>query len=183
MALNNSAQAAWESFDPQASAANTCEPISLPEILNAPYLNDVEISGDQVVFHHEVYDVIRTIPLDEEPQPPNDSGYYGLAAARIEGETLVIESSDYPASAWGLAMAVQLGAGADIPSSEQKTVVSRFTPSADGLTISVDYTVDDPAYLTEPYTGHIDWTRVADDEPLYEYTCDTENAERFSRDP
>ena len=183
MAMNQAARTAWENYDPQTSPASSCEPISLPEILHAPYLNDVQISDNEVVFHHEVYDVTRTLPLGAEPQSPESSGYYGLAAARIEGDTLVIESDNYPASGWGIAMAVQLGAGADIPSSEQKTLVTRYTPSDDGLTMSVDYILEDPAYLTEPYAGHAEWTRVADDEPLYDYVCEADNAARFALDP
>ena len=51
--LNAAGVAAWRGYDPQLSPANTCEPISMPGILYAPYLNDIEIREGEVFFHHE----------------------------------------------------------------------------------------------------------------------------------
>ena len=79
-------------------------------------------------------------------------------------------------------LAVRRGAGADVPSSPQKKVIERYSVSSDGGTLSVDYTLEDPLYLAEPYSGHVELVRVADDEPLHEYACELDNAARFSRD-
>lgn len=176
--------AAWENYDPQLSPANLCEPISMPGIYYAPYLNDIEINEGEVIFYHEVYSMSRTIPLNGSPRRAEPSGVLGVVSGRIEGEQLIVESRDYPASAWGLAIAVGTnGAGADVPSSAQKTVIERYSASEDGRTLTVEYTVDDPVYLSEPYTSSINLTRVADDAPMYDYVCELESAERFSRDP
>jgi len=108
----------------------------------------------------------------------------GSLGAGGMGEVYRAKSSGYPPSAWGLALAVDVnGLGADIPSSEQKTLVERFSVSDDGLTLTVRYTVSDPVYLTAPYTGTATLDRVADDAPIYEFKCELDSAARFSRDP
>lgn len=183
-ALSAEGLAAWENYDPQLSPANFCEPISMPGIYYAPYLNDIEINEGEVIFYHEVYSLSRSIPLNGSSRRAEPSGVLGEVSGRIEGDQLVVESRDYPASAWGLAIAVGTnGGGADVPSSEQKTLVERYSASEDGRTLVVEFTVDDPVYLSEPYSSRVELTRVADDAPMYDYVCEQESAERFSRDP
>ena len=118
------------------------------------------------------------------PQRADPSGAFGSVRGRIEGDELVIESADFPASGWGLGTASdQLGVGTDIPSSEQKGLLERFSVSEDGQTLTVQYIVEDRVYLTQPYAGTALLRRVADDEPLHPYDCELDRAERFSRDP
>ena len=107
-----------------------------------------------------------------------------MASARIEGDVLVIDSSGFPASAWGLAIAAHTnGGGADVPSTTQKRVTERYSANEDGQTLFVEYTMENSMYLTEPYTGVIEYSRVADGEPMYPFECEIESAEQFSRDP
>lgn len=128
--------------------------------------------------------MMRNIQLNGQPQRGEPTGLFGLAAARVESDELVIESNRFPASGWGLGTASdELGVGTDIPSSAQKTLVERFSVSEDGQTLIVRYVVEDPVYLTEPYSGVATLNRVADNEPLYPYECELDSAERFSRDP
>ncbi|MBT5030761.1 MAG: hypothetical protein HOM55_00535 [Proteobacteria bacterium] len=182
--LNTAGLLAWENYDPQNSPANTCEPASIPGILYGPLLNDIQITGQEIVFHHEAYGVRRTIPLDTRPRLAELTGIMGMVSGRIEGDTLVIESRDYPASNWGLALAGHTnGGGADVPSSPQKTVIERYTASDDGQILTIEYTVSDPVYLSEPYTAIIKWNRVADEEAMYPFDCEVDSAQRFSRDP
>ena len=102
----------------------------------------------------------------------------------IEGDELVIESSEFPPSRWGLALAaIPLGNGSDVPSSAEKRVVERYSASEDGSTLRVEYTVEDPVYLTEPYTGYRDFSRIPDDTPLHSYGCEVDSASRYSRNP
>jgi len=44
--------------------------------------------------------------------------------------------------------------------------------------MTLRYTVSDPVYLTEPYTAEIDFYRMADDAPIYDFDCDAEIASR-----
>ena len=133
-------------------------------------------------IRNEAYDVRRTIALGDAWAPANPNGFFGEARARIEGDTLIVESRGYPASGWGLGIATHVnGGGADIPSSERKTVVERYSVSDDGQTLTLAYTLSDPTYLTAPYNGRFELGRVAPDTPIYDYVCDLDSASEFAR--
>lgn len=176
--------AAVQAYDPQESPANRCEPNIVPASYHSPYQFAIEINGAEAVIQQEMYNVTRTIQLDAEPQRAEPTGLFGVATGRIVGDELVVESTGFAPSGWGLGTASdELGVGMDIPSSDQKTLVERFSVSDDGQMLIVRYRVQDPVYLTEPYDGVAMLNRVADDEPLYPYVCELDSAERFSRDP
>jgi len=182
--LNAAGRTAWENYDPIESPAAKCVTQNVPGVFSAPYLSEVRIGADSVFIRNEAYDVRRTIPLGDTYALANPNGSFGEARARIEGDTLIIESRGFPPSGWGLGIATHVnGGGADVPSSAQKTVVERYSVSADGLSLRLDYTLSDPEYLTAPYDGRFELSRVADDAPIYDYVCDLESAAEFARDP
>ena len=182
--LTRAALAAVQAYDPQESAANRCEPNIVPASYHSPYQFAIEINGAEAVIQQEMYSVTRTIPLGSAPRKSEPTGLFGLATGRIEGDELVVESTGFPASGWGLGTASdELGVGTDIPASDQKTLVERFSVSDDGQTLIVRYRVADPVYLTAAYDGVAMLNRVADGEPMYPYICELDSAERFSRDP
>jgi hypothetical protein len=182
--LNAAGVAARNAYDRKTSPANTCEPMTVPDVFTAPfYLFEIKLDGPRVVLHNEAYDVVRTVALGGPPTPVDPSRQFGVATARLDGDALVVESRSFPASKWGLGAEVQIfGAGADVPSSTQKTVTERYAVSPDGRTLLLDYTVNDPAYMTKPYAGRVELTRVPDTAALYPYQCDVESASMWSRD-
>ena len=170
---------ASDNFDPKKSPATTCEPVNLPAIYYTPYLHDIRFNDDEVIIYHEVYAVTRTIQMDAEPKLVEESGIFGVATGRIEGDELVIESSDFPSSGWGLAMAGIKGE-VDIPSSVNKRMTERISVSKDGQTLSIDFTLEDSVYLSEPFLGHAEFRRVSDEEEILSYDCGVESASRFT---
>ena len=182
IALSAAGQEAWENHDDERSPANTCEPVNTPALLHAPnFLFDVRISDKEAILRHEIYQVTRTVPLGSEPRQAEPTGVFGFARGRIEGEELVVESSRFPRSLWGLAVAaIPPGNGRDIPSSAEKRVTERYSARDGGQTLRIEYTVEDPVYLAEPYTGYREFSRVADDTPMHPYECDTDSASRFT---
>jgi hypothetical protein len=184
LSLTAAGRQAWERYDQKLSPANTCEPMSIPDIYNAPsYVVTIEIADNRAVVSNQAYKVVRTIPLDGSEAPADPMQQFGIARGRIDDGALVIESRAYPASAWGLGAATQImGAGADVPSSAEKTVVERFSVSPDGLKLTYEYTVNDPVYLAAPFTHRVEWARLPSDTPIYPYDCDVESASQFSRD-
>jgi len=181
--LNAAGIAARDSYDPKNSPANNCEPTSIPSALYAPFLTDIQIGENEVVFHHEVYGTVRTIPLNAPPAQVEATGWFGIASARIVDDVLVVDSSDFLPSGWGTTIATHaLADHTDIPSSLQKRLIERYSTSEDGLTLNLEYTLSDPGYLTEDYSATIRWNRVADDEPIYGYDCEMDSASRFSGD-
>ena len=174
---------ARENYDPRLSPANTCEPNNVPAVFHSPYLIDIQINSSEAIVRHEAYNITRTVPLDSERRQAEPTGVFGMVAGRVEGDALVIESSGYPASGWGLGVAgTTNGAGADVPSSAQKMVIERYSASEDGARLTLSYTLEDAIHLTEPYSNAVEFARVADDSPMYAYVCEPDNAARFSRD-
>ena len=102
-------------------------------------------------------------------------------SGRIDGDVLIVDSSGYAASKWGLGAEVQpMGNGADVPSSAQKTVRERYSVSDDGSTLTVEYTITDSVSdraVHEPRRADARSGRNAD----YPYDCDVESAGMWSR--
>jgi hypothetical protein len=135
----------------------------------------------QAVLHHEAFSVVRTVPLGAAPAAADPAGRFGRVSGRMENDVLIVESSGYLPSAWGLGIEEMHG-GAVIPSSDRKTVTERFAATPDGRTLIYTYTLYDPVYMTQPHTGRVELTRVPDDVELYAYDCDAESAAMWSRD-
>ncbi|MGW8368108.1 MAG: DUF6152 family protein [Gammaproteobacteria bacterium] len=183
--LNDAGLAAWSAYEQSASPANTCEPMSIPVVFNAPgYYVDIRFGSDEVVIRNEAYDVDRTVPLGDEFAAADPAGQWGEVRGRIEGDQLVVESRAYPPSKWGLGAATQInGGGGDVPSSERKTVTERFSVSEDGLELHYDYVLRDPMYMSREHEARVTLSRVADDAPWYDYDCNVAAARQFSRAP
>lgn len=177
--VNAKGQDALDNYDDALSPANTCEPVNIPTILHVPnFLFDVRIDDKQAVITNEIYEVTRTVPLGTEFKQAESTGRFGLVRGRIEGDVLVVESKDYLPSKWGLGVAAFKG-GADIPSSAQKTVTERYSSKDGGKTLRVDYTIEDPEYLAEPYIGWREFNRISDKTEIHPYECSTESASTF----
>lgn len=173
-----------DDFDPQLSPANACVPATIPSIFYAPYLFDIRINENTVTLRHEVFSITREIEFDAAPTRAERSGWFGRATASIDGDELVIKSSNYPPSGWGLAIAAgKNGAGRDIPSSPGKKTVERYSVSEDGRTLRLDYILEDSVYLTKPYSSFVELSRVADETPMHPFDCDIGSAARFSAEP
>ena len=183
--LNAAGLTAWRNYDPKLSPANTCESMGVPEIFHAPwYLFDIQLSNEAAVLTTEAYEIRRTVPLNGERVPADATGAHGNVHGRVEGNVLVIESDGFPASRWGLGAATQRnGGGADVPSSDQKTLTERYSVSDDGRTLFYDYTLSDPVYLRESYNYRVEFLRMPHETPMYPYECDVESASMFSREP
>ncbi len=182
--LNERGLQAWQDYEPKRSPANTCEPMNFPDMFNAPYLFDLSFEENTAVLFNEAWKVLRRVPLNGLPVRPRMDGLFGVVRAKVDGETLVLESGGYIPSRWGLGSATQkLGAGNDMPSSARKTLTERFRVSDDGQVLIYEYTLKDPIYMTAAYSGTQELFRVADDTPLYDYDCEIEAAAMFSRTP
>ena len=181
--LNAAGLAAWNSYDQTKSPANTCEPMSIPVVMNAPsYYVDIRFNDGKVVIQNQAYDIVRTVPLDGSEAKADPEGEFGVVKGSIDGDTLIVASHDYPVSLWGLGAATQInGGGADVPSSPQKTVTEHFALGDHDNVLVYEYTLFDPVYMEHPHTAKIELARVPDSVPMYPYNCDVESARQFSR--
>jgi hypothetical protein len=178
MPLNEAGINARKNFDPLVNPASECVPPNLPSLLMIPYIYEISIYRDMVTIFHEYGRLSRQVRLGST-EPNITDPQFGQRVGRFEDDSLIIESTGFPALAAGLASGWEPnGNGADIPSSEQKKLIERYTVNEDGSELTLNYTVSDPAYLTEPYSAQVVWYRMPDDSPIYEFDCDAEIASR-----
>jgi hypothetical protein len=122
-----------------------------------------------VVIHYEMIHEARIIPIDgRDHLPAHVKSWNGDARGRWEGNTLVVDTTNYNNKGW---IATQAAAGRikGIPQSESLHVVERFT-RIDADTIDYRATIDDPTTFTSAWTVAVPLHR----DPtyrLYEYAC------------
>lgn len=176
--LNEAGIAARADFDPQNTPAMNCIPPNLPSILFVPYIYDIRVDGNELVLYHEYFAIDRTATLGASA-PDTSTPEFGERIARLEDGALIVESTDFPPNRAGLAGNLEPnGNGFDVPSSEQKQFTERYTVDETGGELTVNYLLEDPVYLSEPYEGHISYHRVPDDTPMYDFPCDADIATR-----
>ncbi len=121
----------------------------------------LQTPGYVVVFVEMIHDA-RIIPLDGRPHVgPAIRQWLGDSRGRWEGDTLVIETTNFTNKVYGRSSLV-FGA------SENMHLVERFTRVADD-TIDYQFTLHDPTEYVEPWTVATPMTVL--DGPLFEYAC------------
>ena len=164
-------------FNPLDTPAMRCIAPILPSMLYVPYLYGIEVDDNMVRLHHEYYEIVRPVTLDGETVSTEESGMFGEISGRVEGDTIIVESSGFPDLEAGMASDFDPnGVGADVPSSAQKQFTERYSLSDDGQTLMVEYTIVDPVFLTESYTGSTQWSRLAGGTPIEPFECDAATA-------
>jgi hypothetical protein len=118
---------------------------------------------DSVVIIYEMIHDARIIPI--KGQPPVSSGirqWMGDPRGRWEGSSLVIETTNFTDKT-----RVIYGDGFH---SEQLRLIERFTP-IDATTMRYEFTVNDPATWSKPWTAVLTLKRGSNQDRLYEYAC------------
>lgn len=181
MPLNAAGVSAREKFNAQVNSSSECVTPNLPSLLMIPYVYEITNYRNTISIFHEYGRVSRQVRLGSNETNVIDP-QFGRRVGRYENDMLIIESDNFPALSAGLASGWDPnGNGADIPSSEQKQLIERYTINADGSELTLSYTVTDPVYLAEPYSAEIVWYRMPEDSPIYEFDCDAEIASRSTQ--
>lgn len=174
--LNEAGLAARAAYDPLNTPAMDCIAPNLPSIIYAPYVFEIRTGGPGLILFYEYEGIERPLSFTEAVASPED---FGRRTARIEADALVIESTGFSENPAGLASDWdRIGRGRNMPGSAQKRFVERYTASDDGTTLVLDYTLEDPVYLSEPFTARVEWDRLSDDAPIYDFDCDADIATR-----
>ena len=131
-----------------------------PPMVPPPY-NDVlqifQAPGYVVILPELSTNKARMIPLNPSPHISLAIRQFrGSSRGRWEGDTLVVETTNFTDKTGFQG------------SSEALHVVERFT-RVDADTIRYEFTVDDPATWTSPWSAEIPMVKT--DGPLYEYAC------------
>jgi hypothetical protein len=182
MPLNEAGLAGRAAYDPLNTPAMNCVPPNFPAMLYAPYLIRISVLEDEVLFEHEYYKITRRIPLQQSIQANAPATEFGREMGTFSSDALVVESEGYLEHPAGLASDWDgNGRGADIPGSTEKRLREEYTVSRDARYLHLNLTVEDPAYLSEPYYSTRVWERAGEDVVFEPVACDPEIARRSSR--
>ena len=141
----------WERDNP----LQNCSPKGMPTIMEAPYPFEIRRDGEDILWHNEEYDTVRTFHMDPnasaEGQPPSLLGY---STGRWEDDrTLVVTTTQM---GWG-----HFG-GLGVPITPAAVMVERFVVSPQGDRLDYTATFTDPAVFTEPVTLGKHWVYYTD---------------------
>ena len=138
-----------------------------PPMMPSAYNNNMQLfqNEDHVVILNEMVHDARIVPLDGRPHMPDAIRHWtGDSRGRWEGDTLVVESRNFSdrTASFDPSALTALGTGSTLRLTE------RFTRVAED-TLLYEYTVDDPATFTRPFTVALPMRASA--MPVFEYAC------------
>jgi len=116
-------------------------------------------SPDSVAIRYEMIHETRVVPFDRRPNVSSAiKQYLGDSRAWWEGETLVVETRNFPRET-----APQRG-------SDKVVMTERFTAVARDV-VEWRVTFDDPTTWTRPWTYMMPLSKVEESKEVYEYAC------------
>ena len=146
-----------------------------PPMIPGSYNNVVQIFHTLqyvVIFNEMVHDA-RIVPLDGRPTlNPDVRQWLGSSRGRWEGDTLVVETTNFRDE--GVGAAAFVGSGVlSLPSkkvntSDRMKLIERFT-RIDADDLHYEFTVDDPGTWVRPWTALVTMAKTSDQ--VYEYAC------------
>jgi hypothetical protein len=162
----------YETMSPWDRCITRSATIMLP----GGYNNGTQIvqTRDYVVISSETIHEARVVPLDGRPHAPAAvRSWTGDPRGRWEGDTLVIDSTNFIDTSW---LAANAGAGRlrATPVGPNLHIVERFTPMGREA-VRYDITVEDSKTFTRPWTASFLLNRD-DSYQIYEYACHEGNA-------
>ena len=133
-----------------------------PPIMPSGYNNNIQLvqTRDHVVILNEMVHDARVVPLTGRPHG-TVRRWLGESRGRWDGDTLVVETRNFAANGTGTI-------GLRVPFSEDLVLIERFS-LRDPQTLVYEFTVNDPATWTRPWTAAVPMRRT--DEQIYEYAC------------
>jgi hypothetical protein len=173
--VTDKGKAAMSSNDPKATTQKDCIPIGAPALMFYPVANTITVQkDDRVVMKVDWMDTQRTVYLDGRKHPPaTETSLHGHSVGRWEGDTLVVETTNFKEHAMGLSTS--------LPSSTQKRLTERFRLSPDGKNLIYSGVIEDPVYLAKPVEWSGQW-EYRPNMPHSNQKCDVEVARKFLRD-
>ena len=133
--------------------------VSGPPMLSVLYNNFKQIvqTPTHVMILVEMVHDARIIPFKSTHAPDHIRKWMGDSIARWEGDTLVVETTNFNDKTRFRG------------SSDKLKVTERFSRVAEGLLYR--FTVEDPSTWARPWTAEYTWAAARPDDHLYEYAC------------
>jgi hypothetical protein len=170
---NNPRPASWEDFSFYIRCITRGLTGSIFPVIYGNGAQIIQGPGFVTILHEMVHEA-RVIPLDGRPHAgPNIRTYMGDSRGRWEGNTLVIETTNFLGNKTGIGLN-----GGGTPTSDALKLTERYTRT-DPNTISYEVMIDDPKTYTERWRVAFPLTQ----EPGYqnfEYACHEGNYAMFN---
>ena len=138
-----------------------------PPMMPSGYNNNMQLfqTPDHVVILNEMVHDARIIPLDGRPHLPEGvRQWMGDSRGHWDGNTLVVVTQNLSEETGSFDPSATLSIGTGLT----VTLTERFT-RVDEDTLLYEYTVDDPAIFTQPFTVAVPMR--LNSEPMFEYAC------------
>ena len=137
-----------------------------PPIVPAGYNQNIQLfqTSDYVVIFHEMVHDARIVPLDgRDHLPASIRQWMGDSRGYWDGDTLVVESTNFSEKTASFNPSVAQAAG----DGTHLHLTERFSLAAPD-TLLYEYTVNDPTTFTRPFTAELPMKRG---ELVFEYAC------------
>ena len=172
--LTDKGKAAVAALDPKATTQKDCIPVGAPTLMLYPVATTITVQADRVVMSVDWMESQRTVFLDGRRHPPAaETSLHGHSVGRWEGNSLVVETTNFKDHPMGLSTT--------LPSSAQKRLVERFRLGDDRRSLIYSGVIEDPVYLARP----VEWTGRLEYRPNMRFSnekCDIGIAQRFLGD-
>jgi hypothetical protein len=148
-----------------------CLPMGLMQFHMHPQPRKVIQTPEAIVILYEGNGGVRQIFTDGRSRPPSDvqPWWYGYSVGRWEGDTLVVETTNFRDGGW-----------LDIdgsPMTDAATMTERWRRTSP-TTMQIDVTIDDPKAYTRPFSVRVHHRLMTDthlDAELIEFVCQENN--------
>jgi hypothetical protein len=172
--ITDKGRAAMAAVDPRATIQKDCIPVGAPALMFYPVANTITVQRDRVVMKVDWMDSERIVYLDGRKHPPAaDTFLHGHSVGRFEGDTLVVETTNFKEHPMGLSMS--------LPGSTRKVLTERFRLGPDRKSLIYSGVIEDPVYLSRPVEWSGQW-QYRPNMPHSNEKCDVEVARKFLGD-
>lgn len=148
----------WIDRDPELK----CYLPGLPRAMYQPYPFQITQGTNKIHFAYTFSNAARTVHLDKVAGPPDDA-WMGFSQGRWEGNTLVVEVTNFNDYSW-------LDRAGNFHS-DKLHLTERFTPITPDA-IQYEVTIEDPVVYTKPWKISMPlYRRLEPNAQLLEYRC------------
>ena len=165
--LTESARKQQAEYDPSDDPAVDCDPDGdgWRHQFTAPPPYKIEQHDGKVIIRYEYWNAVRTVYMDGRGHPPDEPpSRLGHSIGWYEGQTLVVETAAIIPSLISLP-------GGYVRHSGDARGIERYTRSADGQRLDLEWAIVDPENFREPYRGQKS-TLLEPDWELEEFVCE-----------
>ena len=148
----------------------------LPAYLGRAHVFEIEFASDDLILiHGEDMQFPRQIHLDGRGHPEDvaeqEMSGMGHSVGRWDGDSLVIDTRHFSRTDHGNAL---------YPSGPRKHLIERYRLGEDGTKIILDWTLEDPDYLSSPLSLTFEWQH-SPHIVRQSWSCDSEAAVEYLR--